>query len=436
MRFERKFFIKIVFCGLLLLGQKSFAEDSAVLDEIVLNTTPEQTVEQPQEKSKVKNWLEGDYATGSWFGWRPKLEKHGITVNRSYMLNNFVKEHGGGIYEGSKPSFQGVLSTSVEIDTEKAGLYKGGKAYVLFQNVLGKGLSEKHVGDYMFFNGYESLRSGSQFSEYWYEQSLFKDKLKLKIGKQDGNSDFQAMDTGFEFVNSGFNFIVNSGVPTFPDPAMGLTATIQPTQKTYLKYGFYDGQGTGNTTGFNTVFHKNDSYKHFWEVGVTPSIKGHQGKYLVGSWYNTKNTDEILGQSQLDNGAIPEVFPSSHGFYAEFEQNVFKENSSDDGQGLNVMAQYSYSPPNRTEMSGYYGTALCYKGIIPKRDNDKFGTGINFARFSNRLGHVKDESVLEIFYKIQLTPWLYLQPDFQYINKPYYAEKSTIVFGIRTNLVF
>ncbi len=61
---------------------------------------------------------------------------------------------------------------------------------------------------------------------------------------------------------------------------------------------------------------------------------------------------------------------------------------------------------------------------------------MNFARFSKRLGFTKGENVLEVFYKLKLTPWLYIQPDFQYINKPYYADKSTIVFGVRTNIDF
>jgi len=218
---------------------------------------------------------------------------------------------------------------------------------------------------------------------------------------------------------------------------MGLIAAVKPTENTYMKYGFFDGQGVGSESGFNTVFHKDDTYKHFWEMGATPSIKGHPGKYLIGTWYNTENTEELLSEDTINSGINPETFTGNRGFYAEFEQMVFKEKPDNvDAQGLTVLGQFAWAPPNKTEMTKYFGTALAYKGLIPKRDDDLLGVGINFANFSKRLGHIKSESVLEVFYKICVTPWLYIQPDFQYINKPFEADDSVIVFGIRTGIEF
>ena len=400
-----------------------------------------------KKETPLTIWLKQDRATGDWNGLRSKLEDNGVTVSGSYMLNNFMKGHGGGLIGNSKPSYQGLVNTSVELNTEKMHLYPGGRLFVLFQDINGKGLSEKYTGDYMYFNSYESARPGPQLSEYWYEQSLLSNKIKFKAGKQDANCEFQALDTGFQFINSGFNFIVNSSLPTYPNPAMGLTATIQPFEKLYLKYGLFDANGVGSQSGFNTIFHKDGGMQNMEEIGVTNIIKNHPGKYIFGMWQNTKNRDELLNDDQVNANYEPITYKGTNGLYTEFEQMIFKEKRDDlnDSQGLMLLGQYSWAPKTRNVLTKYSGVAMAYKGLIPKRNNDTFGVGINFAQFSNRIGSLyldngrvgtKGESVLEVFYKIALTPWLSIQPDFQWINKPYYADKSTVVFGVRTNITF
>jgi len=106
-----------------------------------------------KKETPVEIWLNQDTMTGNWNGLRSKAEEHGITVSGSYMLNNFMKEHSGGLLNNSRPSYQGISNTSIEFNTEKMHLYPGGKLFVQFQNIHGKGLTDKYVGDYMYFNG-------------------------------------------------------------------------------------------------------------------------------------------------------------------------------------------------------------------------------------------------------------------------------------------
>lgn len=390
-----------------------------------------------RKENPFKTWIHQDTLTGNWRGLRSTLEEHGIIISGSYTTGSFLKSRGGGLINQTKPSYQGVISTSVELDSEKMGLYKGGKAFVSFQNIHGKGLSEKYVGDYMYFDSYDSYRNGPQLSEYWYEQSLFGDKFKLKAGKQDACAEFMSLDTGSEFINSGFTFITNAPIPTYPDPAIGFVTTVQPINNLYFKYGFFDGNGVGDESGFNTIFHPNSSYMHIGEVGITHSIRNHPGKFLYGMWLHTADVEELLHPEVVELELMePAIFPNNYGLYAEFEQMIFKEkfDNSEDDQGLTLVGQFGWAPSKRNELEKQFGVALAYKGIIPRRNDDLFGVGGNFAKFSNKLGSIKGENILEVFYKIQLTPWLSLQPDFQYINKPYYADRSSFTFGIRTNV--
>gem|GEM_PF-6356898 len=61
---------------------------------------------------------------------------------------------------------------------------------------------------------------------------------------------------------------------------------------------------------------------------------------------------------------------------------------------------------------------LLYHGIIPGRDHDVAAVSVIAGVFSNRAPAHGTETVIEANYRIQLTPWLYLTPDFQYVVHP------------------
>jgi porin len=77
---------------------------------------------------------------------------------------------------------------------------------------------------------------------------------------------------------------------------------------------------------------------------------------------------------------------------------------------------------------------VTWKGINPSRDGDTVGIGISYARIGARARRFdsdvaffdsvtfhprrSSETVLELTYQAPVTPWLTLQPDFQYIFNP------------------
>lgn len=130
------------------------------------------------------------------------------------------------------------------------------------------------------------------------------------------------------------------------------------------------------------------------------------------------------------------------GYYSAFEQMVYKENKKDekDSQGLTVFGQFGWAPEDRNDVSRYLGGGLHYKGIIPKRDDDILGLGTAIAGFSNRLksvdGRYGQETSIECFYRIKLTPWMYIQPDIQYIMNPNGLYNNSFAFAMRTFITF
>ena len=104
---------------------------------------------------------------------------------------------------------------------------------------------------------------------------------------------------------------------------------------------------------------------------------------------------------------------------------------------------------------------MTWKGTFPGRDDDIVGIAFAWANLSHSLRSLdhdvftftgvnqpiqSSEIVFEVTYKAPITPWLALQPDFQYIirpgggvpnpNNPTTAIGNAAVFGLRSVVTF
>jgi porin len=82
------------------------------------------------------------------------------------------------------------------------------------------------------------------------------------------------------------------------------------------------------------------------------------------------------------------------------------------------------------------------KGIIPTRDDDRFGLGYFYTNWSDTvladaLG-VNSAQGIELFYNIQVTPWLQISPDLQVLIDPGgVSDRDTaIVYGLWAKVSF
>lgn len=387
------------------------------------------SVDKITEKTVVKQWIDGDYATGKWFGARPILEDHGLTINSSFLYSPFIKTGGGSYGEGSGKGYS-LFNLSATLDTEKAGLWKGGTFYTLFQRKTGYGLSGPSgaMGDWMTFDGWEG-RQINQISECWYQQKLWDNKVRLKVGKQDANIDFGYLNSGWDFMNLALSVNPTVPMPTYPDQAnIGFMAEINPKEWLSIRNGIY--------SKFNVPF-------NITEIEFKPTIKNMPGRYSIGAWEMSDSNGMSVAESIDGVGTVNyNNFNRNFGAYAQFEQMIYKENKDDenDMQGLIAFGQFGISPDNRNDMNRYVGGGLEYIGPIPKRDKDKVGIAVASGKFAARLGDITsqigDETAVEAFYRFQVTPWFYLQPDVQFISRPSGLYDSSMAFGLRSVITF
>lgn len=385
------------------------------------------------QKDTVQQWMDGDFATGKYFGARPTLENHGVSINSSMLYSPFAKTGGGANESGSARGYS-VFNLGITVDTEKAGLWKGGTFFGLYQRKAGYGISGANggaMGDYMGFDGWD-WHEMNQISEYWYQQKFFKDKLRMKFGKQDSNTDFGYLNSGWDFMNSAFSVNPTTPLPTYPDQPFGFMVEISPKEWLTIKDGIYSRY----SVPFNVT-----------EIEVKPTIKKMPGRYMLGVWELSDNSGyDVAAGMNSDGSTYYNNYNRNFGAYLNFEQMVYKENKDDDNdmQGLVVFGQCGMSPSNKNDLSKYVGGGLHYLGLIPKRDKDITGIALGSGNFASRLGSVGtdygnrngSETVLEAFYRLYLNKWMYLQPDVQLIMNPGGMYNSSVAIGVRSVITF
>ena len=439
-------------CGVLAGAACGFAVASVVAQEPALelmltdaerhehSARPQVGTPQRPELSNAENsdagkpvW-EWDHLTGDWGGLRPTLDDRGIVIDADITID-WSKNLRGGL-NNNGDSFRHLFNFNLTLDTERLGFWPGGVVFFNFQNHNGENGTEEEVGD---LQGYSNIDADgrTQLSELWYEQTLFEGVLRLKLGKIDANSEFAFVDHGGEFLNSSFGFSPTIlGITSYPDPAGGLVVFVQPCEFLYAGFGVFDGAAqegiTTGSRGIKTLFGDPADLFLIGEIGVTWTLgdAALAGRAAVGFWRHTGTFERLAGGNE--NG--------TEGFYIVADQQICRENPADDedSQGLGFFFQYGYADADVSEIEHHIGGGFAWTGPIPTRDEDVFGVGFTTILLSDDGGFDEsNETTIELFYKVQVTPAVSVKPDVQYISNPSGgATRDVIVATVRVEIAF
>lgn len=392
--------------------------------------------------SLAKAWRQWEHATGDWGGGRPWLDEHGITLEIGYTADFFYNMR-GGLNTSDADQYRGLLGIGLTLDTGKMGLWENGTAFISMLENHGRDITERHVGDLQALNNADAPNR-TRLYEFWYEHSVWDGGLRVKLGKMDANNDFAAPDYGGEFIHSSPGFSPTIPIPTWPDPALGIAVFVEPADWLYLRAAVYDAEGSGTRGGFETAFHRPDHSFAIYEVGLRPrlSLWGRAelpGTYRVGGFHHSGEWDVYF--DDLDGRFAPRTHRGNSGLYLVFDQQLYRERPEDEGdeQGLGVFFQFSWVPSDYNEITQHYGGGLQYVGLLPGRDDDVFGIGIHHVSLSGNVQSLEErysETAIETFYKCQLTEFMSIKPDLQYIANPGGDGRDAVVAGVRLEMSF
>lgn len=348
------------------------------------------------------------------------LEDSGVRTGASLVLEGFKNFEGGlgnrGVVGAS------TLDLNVTLDLQKLFGLKNGEIYADLEDHAGQDLSATIVGDLQVF---DKLNSASylQLFEFWYQQQMFGDKLRLKIGKIDANTEFSVIDYGLPFINSSTQVSPTVFLfPTTPDPMPGINLFFKPTASFYASAGaFYANRSErfGDFIG-NPQDNQLSEFGGFFilETGFEWSgtfLLPHPGNLKLGGWGDNGTFSRFDGTAQNGTGGI----------YAILDQTVIKPDCS---RSVKAFLEYGLTQQTINPVDEHFGAGITWSGPLSFRPKDLMGLTGQYARCSAGADlWYAYELALEWFYKIRVGSWGAVMPDLQYIIHPGGEYRNALV---------
>ena len=264
------------------------------------------------------------------------------------------------------------------------------------------------------------------------EQKLLGDALDVAIGRLTVGDDFATSDLYDSYVSSGVNgnpFALDENLPSFTEDstaAWGVRAIVEPIEQIRLAAGVYNADPDvfrDGEHGVDFVLNPEDGVLVFAEAGYqwneAEDDTGLPGSATFGGYYDSSDFDTVEAEDDDADEDSDQQRDGNYGFYLLLDQMVYREGGPGSDQGLTPWAAFTFAPVERVNTIPFSASGgLVYQGLIPGRDDDLTALAVYYGKFSDRLENQNAETVVEANYRLQLAPWLYVTPDFQYVIRP------------------
>ena len=436
-------------------------------------------------------WWKWDNSTGDWLGVRTALQDKGVKISGGYTAEVWGNTT-GGLKQGAV--YTGLLDFGATVDLEKLVGWKGASVSTTWLWLGGRDASGDLVGNFLTISniaGFNTLR----MLELWFQQDFFqrgedeRPGLSIRVGQFTADSEFVISEYGSLFTNATFGWPaflytnIPGGGPSYPMGTLGVRVAVNPWKWTTLQSAVFQGNVFAqdvNRHGFR--WDLNPALGYFWinelQVRWNQDSNALPGQTKFGTWFQTADfadpffDDTGVPLADANSSGKPETHPWDYGFYWILDQMLYREPTESgvvaglgkDGksvassteskpsgkkpssQGLGSFGRIAFEPQDRNFVGFYFDTGLVYTGLIPTRDEDQFGVGFGYVQLTNGARQTLElegsrgvgaEMVLEFTYKAILTPWLYIQPDAQFIINPGTQDlKNAFVIGGRVSVNF
>ena len=421
---------------------------------------------------------------GDMGGLRPWATDHGVTL--TFTEQDELKANtAGGLKQGA--TGDGLTTLGVQIDADKAFGWVGGTLNVSVLNIHGRALSPYYLGNLQTASGIEASDT-TRLWEVWAQQSFADGKFDVKIGQQSLDQEFLSSANGAIFMNTmmGWPMVPSADLyasgPAYPLSSPGVRLRVNATDSvTFLLGAFGDnppggpfdndsqlrgGSRWGNNFNLRTGALVIGEAQYNLNQKVPGADKAPEGLPTSAKIGFYADSGTFYDQQYASNGALlaattagPAKISGNSAFYAMIDQGVWKP-APDSARVLSVFVRALTAPSNQNLVDFSVNGGLTLTAPLAGRDDDTAGLGFGYAHISSRAqAYDQDvaaldgnttpvrsgETFLEATYQAQITPWLQLQPDFQYVMSPGggVANPATrkklgneVVVGIRSNIAF
>jgi len=335
----------------------------------------------------------------------------------------------GGVRRG--PIYLENLEVGLEVDAGRALGWRGVTLKISGFYNDDSTLSDRLVGDIQAVSGKDAT-GGTRLYEAWIRQAA--GPGAVKVGVIDLNTEFSVNKTGQLFVNGAQGLgldlaqVGRNGPSVFPATGLGIVGEAPIGGHWTLKLGAFDGVphdsarprggsfrigGDQGALVIGEVAHEADD-----ETRLAVGVRGHTAKF------------DALG------GAVRQG--SSMGGHVLVERPLARWG----GRRLDGFARLGFADPKIEQIAATYSAGLVLRGPVFGLRDEALGVGVTvaenggqFRRTQAAIGEPVErrETALELTYRAQVTPWLAVQPDVQYVINPGAdpALRSALVAGVR-----
>lgn len=422
--------------------------------------------------------------SGDWGGLRDEMGKKGVVLDAEMLLLPHGVVAGG---KGSAAEFWGNVDYSLNLDTDKMGLWPGG--FFKFEGISSFGNSlYGDVGAIVPSNVSSLVPSFNQASSGLME-ATFTQFLSPKFGLTMGKMNiFEFTPTEFygnyhhQFMNTALNFSMAAAL--VPLSAYGGGVIFLPTEDITLMALALDANGKPDENDISKAFDDGATIMSAVKVNIKPfGLIGHQS--LTGVWSDKSRLSLDQDPSNISRMLLNERYPrlgdpgpvlnrilerffpallipvqpanrkdNTWAVMYGFDQYLWQP-EGDSKHGIGLFFNFGATDGNPNPIHYSYMMGVGGKGMIPGRPDDNFGIGWARTQFSDqfvpllreRLGLGLDhEDAIELYYTAMLTPWLNLSPNLQVINSGMSKISSdnnglqdldtTVEASLRMNILF
>lgn len=351
---------------------------------------------------------------------------YGVVVGNPY----------GGNAQGTNYTHEMVYGVKANLD--KLAGWKGGEFVVSGAYDAGDNLSNK-IGNFFISSESYISHGGALFYELYLAQTFetsWGDAVRICMGRISMSDAFKGLPAFSQLVSGGIDstpqaIFANSPFTSSPTAGWGASAKYSTVSDLSFSAGLYQAtpaMSSPNWHGTDFGISDNDGYMTMFQASWNPVFYrddngGYAGVYrLAGYFFGGYDMPDFTSNT----GGVRS---NGYGFYLEGQQTVWVD-SADKNRNVSVWAGAQYSPVNSISTISwmtYAGVQL--QGFVPHRSKDailfSWMTGWFGSAFSNDYcpsarGYVATyETLVEATYVYQINEHIAIQPDIQYIMRPY-----------------
>jgi porin len=337
--------------------------------------------------------------------------------------------------EKQKLASLGMIRFGLELNTTRAGLWKNGMLHLDLINIHGEKPSADLLGDLMVFDNIEA-QNRTRLYELWYEQNW--GYYSLSFGLQDLNKNFIYPENACIFIHSSmailYDVSINMPISVYPVTGLGLIAKYETKERYNFRIGVFEGNPgdeDANPNNLNWDINASEGFFFIAEAHMhTESKKGKEGLYKVGAYYHSGDFPDLLDTTK--------IFHGNGGGYLIIDQDLFKLKN----KTLSAFLHTGFAPADYNFMDYFVGGGMVLKGLTGNPDH-QLGLGVVFGQISDEIwennnSYYKAETAFELTWKLPLSPYVFIQPDLQYIIHPGVKKgvSNAMIFILRTGIEF